>query len=263
MLSKYGFAEKIFDIKKKKAIVTGGTKGLGREITICLLENGCDVTVVSRNVSGNEDFIEIARNSGSACYLKSCDATKADQVAEMVSYAKRAMGRIDILINSAGKNHIRMIPDMDEAGWDSVLDVNLKGTFLVMREVLKVMKEQKYGKVINISSMKSIFGVSDSGYSAYCASKGAVNMLTKQAACEFAADHITVNAIAPTFIKTAINEQQLENADFKRALEARIPVGRIGRFQDMMGLVLLLASDASKFITGQILLLDGGISARQ
>ena len=111
--------------------------------------------------------------------------------------------------------------------------------------------------------MKSLLSVSDAGYTAYCAAKGAVNALTRQVACELAADGITANAIAPTFIKTAINARQLEDPVFYRSLTSRIPVGRIGEFKDLMGLLLLLASDASQFITGQVFLLDGGIAARQ
>lgn len=253
----------LFNIQGKKAIVTGGTRGLGREMAICLLENGCDVVAVSRNIQGNEDMLEIAKKSGANFYLHACDVCDTDAVVGMVAYARDTMGRIDILVNSAGKNITRMVTDMDDESWDSVLDLNLRANFIVMREVVKVMKEQKYGKIINMSSMKSILGVSDSGYSAYCASKGAVNMLSKQIACEVAADHITVNVLAPTFIETAINRHQLADPAFKGALEARIPVGRIGQFRDLMGPLLLLASDASEFITGQVILLEGGLAARQ
>lgn len=253
----------VFDIRGKKALVVGGTKGLGREMAICLLENGCDVVVVSRNIDGNEDMAETAKSSGVNLYFYSCDVLNTDAVVDMVSYAEKTLGRIDILINSAGRNITKMIEEMDDASWDAVLDLNLRANFIIMREVVKVMRKHKYGKIVNLSSMKSVFGVSDSGYTAYCASKGAINMLTKQVACEVAADGITVNAIAPTFIETDINRHQLQNPVFRNTLEARIPVGRIGQFQDLMGLLLLLVSDASQFITGQILLLDGGISARQ
>lgn len=253
----------LFDIHGRKALVVGGTKGLGREMAACLLENGCDVFVVSRTAAGDDYLCEAAEKGGAQLYFYCADVLKTDEVVEMTAAAERAMGRIDILINSAGRNIRRMVTEMDDESWDAVLDVNLRASFVVLREVIKVMRRQQYGKIVNMSSMKSIFGVSDDGYSAYCASKGAINMLTKQAACETAADHITVNALAPTFIETAINRKQLENPEFKHALEARIPVGRIGQFSDLMGLLLLLVSDASQFLTGQVYLVDGGISARQ
>lgn len=253
----------LFDIRGKKALVVGGTKGLGREMAICLLENGCDVFIVSRNTAGNEDMLELAARSGVKLYFHDSDVLKTESVVEMVAAAKQTMGRIDILINSAGRNIRHMVTDMDDDSWDAVLGINLRANFIILREVIKVMREQQYGKIVNMSSMKSVFGVSDDGYTAYCASKGAINMLTKQVACEVAADHITVNALAPTFIETAINRAQLQNPTFKNALESRIPVGRIGQFSDLMGLLLLLVSDASQFLTGQIYLIDGGISARQ
>ena len=261
-MGKYG-SENLFDIRGRKALVAGGTKGLGREMAACLLENGCDVFAVSRSAAPDADLEAAARAGNAKLHLYSADVLKTDAVVEMAAAAEKTMGRIDILVNSAGRNVRRMVADMDDESWDAVLDVNLRANFIVLREVVKVMRRQQYGKIVNMSSMKSVFGVSDDGYTAYCASKGAINMLTKQIACEVAADHITVNALAPTFIETAINRKQLEDPAFKRSLEERIPVGRIGQFGDLMGLLLLLVSDASQFLTGQIYLIDGGISARQ
>ena len=262
MDKKYDSANVIFNVEGKKALVTGGTKGLGQEMAICLLENGCDLFIVARNVSDSAALTERAAALGRKCVLHACDVTSTPAVVEMVAKAKAELGRIDILINAAGMNIVKPITELDDESWDKVLDLNLRSVFVVTREVAKVMKAQKYGKMINLSSMKSVLGTTD-GYSPYCTSKGGVNMLTKQVACELAADGITVNAIAPTFIRTAINAHQLDNPAFRSALEARIPVGRIGQFKDLMGLLLLLASDASEFLTGQIFLLDGGIAARQ
>lgn len=253
----------LFDIQGKKALVVGGSKGLGREMALCLMENGCDVMVVSRGAGENEELLNHAKECKVRFFSYPCDVMKTEAVEMMVEFAKNTLGRIDILINSAGRNITKMVEEMDDQSWDAVLDLNLRANFIVLREVIKVMREQKYGKIVNMSSMKSVFGVSDSGYTAYCASKGAINMLTKQIACEVAADQITVNALAPTFIETAINRHQLQDPVFKNALEQRIPVGRIGKFGDLMGLLLLLVSDASQFLTGQIYLIDGGISARQ
>ena len=262
-MSVYGTSETIFSVRGRKALVTGGTKGLGREMVTCLLGNGCDVFAVSRHVDGNDDLKALAEENGCKIHFYACDVTVTEKVVEMAAKAVQTMGRIDILINSAGINIIKFLTEMDDESWDKVLNLNLRSVFIVTREVAKVMKAQKYGRIINLSSMKSVFGTSEQGYTAYCASKGAINMLTKQIACELAADNITVNAIAPTFIRTAINAHQLDNPDFRKALEARIPVGRVGQFKDLMGLLLLFASDASEFITGQTVLLDGGIAARQ
>lgn len=263
MDKKYGTAGDIFDLRNRKVLITGGTKGLGKEMALCLLENRCDVFVTSRDVSGAGDIVSHAGAQGRQAYLHSCDVTKTPEVVAMVAAAKQAMGRVDILVNVAGMNVVKFLTELDDESWDKVLDLNLKALFVVTREVAKIMKEQKYGRIINVSSMKSLLGTSSAGYIAYCSSKGGVNMFTKQAACELAASGITVNAIAPTFIKTAINAHQLDNPQFRGELEARIPLGRIGQFRDMMGLLLLLASDAGDFITGQTILLDGGIAARQ
>lgn len=255
--------KQVFDVSGKKAVVTGGTKGLGRAMATCLLDNGCDVMLVSRKAEDLSDLLALAEEKGVKCLHFACDITDTAAVREMVLAAEEAMGRIDILINSAGMNIVKMMEDMDDESWDTVLNLNLKASFVVTREVVKVMRKHRYGKIINISSMKSVMGTSTAGYTAYCASKGAINMLTKQIACEVAADGITVNAIAPTFIKTAINAHQLEDPVFYKSLTDRIPVGRIGTFRDLAGLTLLLASDASQFITGQTIMLDGGITARQ
>lgn len=172
----------LFDIRGKKALVVGGTKGLGREMAICLMENGCDVMVVSRNVNDSEDMLQHAKECGVGFFSYPCDVMETEAVVRMVEFAKITMGRIDILVNSAGRNITRMVAEMDDESWDAVLDLNLRANFIILREVVKVMREQKYGKIVNMSSMKSVFGVSDSGYTAYCASKGAINMLTKQIA---------------------------------------------------------------------------------
>ena len=259
----FGKTNEIFSVAGKRAFITGGTRGLGRALASCLLENGCDVFAVSRNPYRSEEMEAIATENSSHYRFYPCDVTNTEEVVTAVQEADRVMGGIDILINAAGICILKMMDDMDDQSFMQVIRINLTSTFVVTREVAKVMKRQKYGKVISISSMKSIFGTSSAGYTAYCSSKGAVNMLTKQMACELAAHNITVNAIAPTFIHTDINDKQLADPQFYQSLVDRIPMGRIGEFPDLMGLLLLLSSDASSFLTGQTFLLDGGIAARQ
>lgn len=260
---KYGRSEDIYNVRGKKALITGGTKGIGRELAFCLLENGCDVIVASRSASTDIELDSFANLHGTNCWSLPCDVTDSKNVVSLVKDSIDIMGRIDILINAAGVNVRKFIWEMDDDSWNRVITTNLTASFYVCREVSKHMRANRYGKIINLSSMKSFLGVSDDGYSAYCASKAAVNMLTKQLACELADYGITVNAIAPTFIRTAINSAQLDDPKFRSSLVNRIPVGRIGEFRDLMGYLLFLASDASQFITGQVLLVDGGISARQ
>lgn len=259
----YGKCSEIFSVDGKKALVTGGTKGLGKALVTGLLENGCDVFITARNVSGVDDLKEFAEQLGRKFIAYSCDVKNSSAVKEMVAAAKEQLGRIDILINCAGILRQHMVREMDDESWLDQIDTNLNATFYVIRETAKVMATQNYGKIINLSSMKSILGVSDKGYTGYCASKGAINMLTKQVACELAKYNINCNAIAPTYIKTELNAEQLNNVEFRKSLEARIPLGRIGQLKDLVKLGLYLASDASSFITGQVILLDGGIHAMQ
>ncbi len=259
----FGKCSEIFSVEGKKALVTGGTKGLGKAMVTGLMENGCDVFVTSRNIKGIEDLQEFAEKAGRKLITYSCDVTNTEAVKGMVAAAKEQLGRIDILVNCAGTIVLKWLREMDDESWNSVIDANVTATFKVIRETSKVMVEQKYGKIINLSSMKGILGTNGNGFSAYCTSKGAINMLTKQVACELAQYNINCNAIAPTYIKTALNADQLSNVEFRKSLEARIPLGRIGQLKDLVNLGLYLSSDASSFITGQLILLDGGIHAMQ
>ena len=264
MIEKYGTSSSIFSVEGKKALITGGSKGLGRAMALCLLENGCDVFLTSRNVESCKEIAEYAGTLGRACYYQSCDVTLTEQVIELVEQAKKDLGRIDILINSASGSILKFLPEMDDDSWDKVINMNLRSTFIVTREVCnRAMIPQHYGKIINMSSMKSVLGTALTGHSAYAASKGAVSMLTKQLAYELAQYGSTVSALGPTFIKTDINAKLLEDPGFRDPLVRRIPIGRIGEFKNLMGLMLLCASDASEFLTGQTYLVDGGIASRQ
>lgn len=255
--------EELFSMRGRRAIVTGGTRGLGAAIARCLLENGCDVAALSRHAGSDPALEACAAASGARLIMVACDVTDSHSCAEAVESVAAAFGGVDILVNCAGTMALAFIDEMDDDAWRRTIDANLTGAFFMTREVSKVMRRQGRGRIIHMSSMKSLMGTSKMGYSAYCASKGGVNMLTKQAAAELGRYGITVNAIAPTFIETDMNRAVLEKDGYRDKLAARIPAGRIGQLEDLFGLMLLLASDASSFISGQIIYLDGGLSAAQ
>ncbi len=253
----------IFSVKGKNALVTGGTKGLGLAIACGLLENGCNVAVLCRKSAANPELENAAANGGARLLIEVCDVAVAQSCADTVERVREALGGIDILINSAGVLHLAFIDELSDEAWNQTILVNLTGTFHMIRETSKVMKQQHKGCIINMSSMKSYMGTSKMGYGAYCASKGGINMLTKQCAAELGKHNIRVNAIAPTFIETDMNRSVLEKDGYREKLASRIPLGRIGQTDDLLGLVYFLSSDASAFINGQIIYLDGGLSAAQ
>ena len=256
-------AQTLFSLSGKKAIVTGGAKGLGLAIARGLLESGCDVAVLCRRPERNALLEESAAEGAARLHMEACDVTSSESCAEAVARVVDALHGVDILVNCAGVLHLGFVEELSDAAWRQTIETNLTGTFFMTRAVVGRMKQQHSGRIINLSSMKSLMGTSLMGYSAYCASKGGVNMLTRQCAAELGKYGITVNAIAPTFIETDLNRSVLEKDGYRQKLVGRIPVGRIGQVEDLLGLVYLFASDASSFINGQIVYLDGGLSAAQ
>lgn len=252
----------LFNIGGKTALVIGGSGGLGKTISSALMQHGANVVVGGLHPEKANDLKEYAQSFNKRFLAIKVDILDSENIDSMIEEILKKFGRIDILVNSAGINVLKKAEDYDEETWDKVMDINVKGTHLVTKAVGKIMIKQNYGKIVNISSVRSILGM-PKDYIAYCTSKGAINMYTKQIACEWAKYNITSNAIAPTFVRTAINEKQLDDKNFYNTLVSRIPLGRIGQSKDIAAAALYLCSDASSFVTGQILGVDGGLTVIQ
>jgi gluconate 5-dehydrogenase len=218
--------------------------------------------IVGRNKQKAKDFALGIEKTGQEALGLQADISRSHDVKRLVEATVDRFGRVDVLLNCAGTQIDRPAEDYREEDWDQVLDLNLKGAFLVSQAVGKVMIGQQRGKIIHISSVRSVLGIR-SGYVAYSSSRGGINMLTKQLASEWARYHINVNAIAPTFVRTELVADYLNNREFYERLVNRIPMGRVGEPIDLLGAAIFLASPGSDFITGHILFVDGGVTACQ
>lgn len=250
----------VFSLEGKTALVVG-VGGLGEPIAEALLQNGANLVLAGRKLT-QSPLQDEARALGRKCLLLHVDLQDEASIISMVQRAEEETGGIDILVNAAGVNQLKKAEEYDAETWDFVMGVNLRGLHFVTREVGKGMIARRYGRILSISSVKSIIGT-EQDYIAYCASKGALNMYTKQLACEWGKYGITVNAIAPTFTRTPINAFQLDDPVFYDALVKRIPLGRICTAKDLGCAALYLCSDAAAFVSGQVLCVDGGLTSKQ
>jgi len=248
-----------YSVDGKVALVTGASRGLGRHFSRTLARSGAKLAVCGRSPDLLKSLVqEISHAGGTAKYFI-LDVTNSGSVTEAVTAVKNEFGNIDILVNNAGIVVAKSALELDEDEWDSVLDTNLKGLWLVAQAVGRIMvKNSTGGKIINIASVASTTVLGK--VSSYCASKAAVSQLTRALAVEWARYDIQVNAIAPGYIRTDMNKAFFESATGNRVIE-RIPQRRIGNPEDVDGALLLLASDASRFMTGSTILVDGGHDA--
>jgi len=245
-----------FDLSGKVAIVTGAGRGMGYHIALALARYGADLVVCSRTVSELEKVGAQIEKLGRRALIQKMDVTNIPEIHSMVEAAVKTFGRIDLLVNNAGLNIPQWAEEVTEEAWDRVFDINLKGSFFCAQAVGKVMIRQKRGKIINISSQSGSVGLIMR--SAYCASKGGLNLLTKVLALEWAKHNILVNAIAPTFLETPMTKPMLEKKEFHDYVMGNILLGRLAKFEDVTGAVIYLASEASNMVTGHVLLIDGG-----
>jgi len=243
-------------LKDQVALITGGARGIGREIALVLAREGADIALFDVNPQQLEVTVGELRGLGRRAEGLTVDVTDGVQVEDGVGKVLDKLGRIDILINNAGITKDGLLIRMDDAQWDRVLNINLRGTFLCTRAVAKHMLKQRRGRIVSIASIVGLIG--NPGQANYAASKAGVIGLTKSVAKELASRSITCNAIAPGFIKTEMTEALPEQA--KQRLQEAIPMGSLGEPRDVANAALFLVSDAARYITGHVLVVDGGLA---
>jgi 3-oxoacyl-[acyl-carrier protein] reductase len=243
-------------LEGKVAVVTGGGRGIGRAIALALADAGADVAVaVSRDVSAAQDVAAEIQAKGPRAIARKADVSSAEDAESLVLAAVEELGRIDILVNNAGITRDGLLMRMSEEDWDAVLDVNLKGTFNCTKAALRRMVRQRSGRIVNVTSIMGLTG--NAGQANYAASKAGIIGLTKSTAKEVGSRGITCNAVAPGWIQTRMTEGLPgEVAD---AVLKQISLGRLGTPEDIAGVVLFLCSDAASYVTGQTIVVDGGL----
>jgi NAD(P)-dependent dehydrogenase (short-subunit alcohol dehydrogenase family) len=255
-----------FRLDDRVAIVTGGTGGIGSRLARALAGVGASVVVHGRDPARAQGLAEQIRSGGCDAIPVSADLTKRAEAERLVDEALGAFGRIDVIVNTVGGGAgtaLHPAESYPEEEWDRILDLNLRSALLPTQAAARAMiAGGRGGRVLHFSSVRGQLGI-DNGFSAYVAAKGALDALTRQQATEWAKHRITVNAISPTFVATEQTASLLADEAFRAGLEARIPLHRIAETDDLVGASLLLCSGAAAFITGQILTLDGGLTACQ
>ena len=241
--------------KDRVAVITGASRGIGRSIALALAAKGAIIVAVDMDQAATDAIVAELQAAGSKALAVVGNVTVPADVERMIDAAVGAFGRVDILVNNAGITRDGLLMRMKDEDWDAVLGVNLKGAFLCTRAAFKVMSKQRYGRIINIASVVGQMG--NAGQANYCASKAGLIGLTKSNARELAKRSITVNAVAPGFIATAMTDALSEKV--RDELTAQIPLERLGSADDIANAVVFLASEASAYITGHVLSVNGGM----
>ena len=241
-----------FDFSGKTAVVTGGSRGIGLEITKALTGAGAKVAICGRDGAKAE---QAAGTVGGDCRGYACDVAVSSQVEAFAKAVEKDFGKVDVLVNNAGFTKDNLLFLLSEADWDSVIDTNLKGTFLMTKHIARGMLKRRWGRVINITSVVGLNG--NKGQSNYSASKAGLIGFTKSVAKELASRNVLVNAIAPGFVETELTDAITPEA--RKYFQDNIPLGRLGTGPDIASAVLFLASDLASYITGQVLVVDGGM----
>jgi 3-oxoacyl-[acyl-carrier protein] reductase len=244
-------------LQGRVALVSGASRGIGRGIAVRLAQEGAKVAINHRSsAEGAEETAAMIRANGGEALVVQADVSQFDEAQRLVKEIITAYGRVDILVNNAGTTQDTLLLMMKEAQWDTVIDTNLKSVFNCCKAVARPMVKQRHGRIINITSVSGLAG--QAGQTNYAASKAGVIAFSKSLAKELGSRNITVNAVAPGFVPTALTESVLTEENRQRAIDAT-PLGRLGTPEDMAAAVAFLASDEASFITGQVLSVDGGL----
>lgn len=250
-----------FRLDGRVAVVTGGSKGLGRSMAFALAEAGADIAICSRNGGESSDVAaEIADATGRKAIGIACDVTDATSAREMASECQSTFGRIDILLNNAGVNVRKPTTELTEADWDSVIDISVKGSFLCSQAIMPGMIERKWGRIVMLGSIMSFVAIA--GRSAYAAAKTGVLGLTRALCLEGAPYGVTVNCLCPGPFETPMNRVLMNDPVAYQAFLAKIPVGRWGQPEELGPAIVYLCSPASAFMTGAAFTIDGGWTAQ-
>lgn len=241
--------------KGKVAVITGASRGIGKSIAFALAAQGAAIVAMDMDQATTDAAVAELQATGAKALAVVGNVTVTADVERMIEAAVEAFGRVDILVNNAGITRDGLVMRMKDEDWDAVLSVNLKGAFLCTRSAFKVMSKQRYGRIINIASVVGQMG--NAGQANYCASKAGLIGLTKSNAREMAKRSVTVNAVAPGFIATAMTDALSDKV--REELAAQIPLERLGSADDIANAVVFLASEASAYITGHVLSVNGGM----